>query len=75
MLIDRDDQVINLCEMKYAQGEYELPEAYDKSLRNKLSVFVAHSGTKKRCIPIDAYILWSQTKPMGKQHPQSTDHG
>lgn len=47
MLIDRDDQVINLCEIKYAQGEYELTEAYDTVLRNKLSTFVTHSGTKK----------------------------
>lgn len=47
MLIDRDDQVINLCEIKYAQGEYELTEAYEKSLQNKLATFIAHSGTKK----------------------------
>jgi len=47
MLIDRDDQVINLCEIKFAQGEYELTESYDKALRNKLATFVAHSGTRK----------------------------
>lgn len=47
MLIDRDDQMINLCEMKYVQGEYELTEANDQSLRNKLSVFTTHSGTTK----------------------------
>ena len=47
MLIDRDDQVINLCEMKYAQGEYEMTEAYEKALRNKLSAFIAHSRTRK----------------------------
>ena len=47
MLIDRDDQVINLCEIKFAQGEYELTESYSKMLRNKLSTFITNSGTKK----------------------------
>lgn len=47
MLIDRDDQVINLCEIKFAQAEYELTESYDKSLQNKLATFVTHSGTRK----------------------------
>ncbi len=47
MLIDRDDNVINLCEIKFSQGEYELTEAYDKTLHKKLSIFQTHSGTKK----------------------------
>ena len=47
MLIDRDDQVINLCEIKFAQGEYEITEAYSNSLQNKLSTFVTHTGTRK----------------------------
>ena len=47
MLIDRDDQVINLCEIKFAQGEYELTESYTKTLHNRLSTFITHSRTKK----------------------------
>ena len=47
MLIDRDDKVINLCEIKFAQGEYELTETYSKTLQNKLTTFITHSGTKK----------------------------
>ena len=47
MLIDRDDKVINLCEIKFSQGEYELTEAYDKALYKKMSVFQAHSSTTK----------------------------
>lgn len=47
MLMDRDDRVINLCEMKYSEGEYELTESYDAELRRKMSVFKEVSGTPK----------------------------
>jgi hypothetical protein len=47
LVIERSDRTINLCEIKFAQGEYELTEAYEKSLQNKLATFIAHSGTKK----------------------------
>lgn len=47
LLIDRNDGVINLCEMKYAQEEYVIDKAEDERLRNRLSTFVRESGTKK----------------------------
>lgn len=47
MLIDREDRTINLCEIKYNQGEYEITEAYDKVLREKLSIFQQVTKTKK----------------------------
>lgn len=37
MLIVRKDQVINLCEMKYANSEFTVTEKVDKNLRNKVS--------------------------------------
>lgn len=70
MLIDRDDQVINLCEIKFAQGEYELTEAYCNSLQNKLSTFITHSGTRKgvSLMMITSYGLkrnqWSNSIPL-----------
>ena len=48
MLIDRDDRTINLCEIKYSQGEYEISEAYDRALREMLSIFQRITKTKKR---------------------------
>ena len=33
MVIDRDDHVANLCEMKFADEEYRLTQAEDKKLR------------------------------------------
>lgn len=47
MLIDRDDNVINICEIKFAQGEYELTEKYDLDLRNKISTFIQKTKTRK----------------------------
>ena len=47
MLIDRDDNVINVCEMKFSQGEYELTEKYDLELRNKVGTFQSKTKTRK----------------------------
>lgn len=47
MLIDRDDNVINICEMKFAQAEYELTEKYDMELRSKMEVFRTRTKTRK----------------------------
>ena len=47
MLIDRDDNVINICEMKFAQAEYELTEKYDRELRSKVEVFRTRTKTRK----------------------------
>lgn len=47
MVIDRDDNVINLCEIKFAQGEYELTESYDLELRNKTGTFQSKTRTRK----------------------------
>jgi hypothetical protein len=47
LIIDRNDGVINLCEMKYANGEYEISAAYDEKLRNRIELFRSAAGTKK----------------------------
>ena len=39
LLIDRKDQVINLCEMKYSLSEYIIDAEYEQKLRNKKSTF------------------------------------
>lgn len=59
MLIDRDDKVINLCEMKFSQGEFELTEKYDLELRNRMSIFQARTKTRKgvSTVMITAYGL------------------
>ena len=47
LLIDRRDHVIELCEIKYSAGEYEINANYHESLRNKRERFREQSGTKK----------------------------
>lgn len=48
LLIDRDDQVINLCEIKWAGEAYVLPKSYATELRNKIALFRHYSKTKKQ---------------------------
>ena len=47
MLIDRNDQIINLCEMKYSLFEYAIDADYEKSLRYKKSAFIDATKTRK----------------------------
>ena len=47
MLINRDDGVINLCEMKFSSSEYEITKSYDAELRRKVRIFTDKTGTKK----------------------------
>ena len=47
LLIDRNDQTINLCEMKYSNAPYTLSEEEDMRLRNRKAAFIRETGTTK----------------------------
>jgi len=47
LVIERGDQVINLCEMKYSSSEYIIDKAMDINLRNKKSAFITETQTRK----------------------------
>ena len=47
LLIDRRDQVINVCEMKFSMNTFSITKKYADDIRNKLGVFKAATGTKK----------------------------
>ncbi len=47
MLIDRADNVINLCEMKFSQDTYTIDKDYDQQLRHKLTRFTEATKTRK----------------------------
>ena len=47
LLIDRNDSVINLCEIKYANSAFAIDKKYDKNLRNKKGVFINESKSKR----------------------------
>lgn len=47
LLIDRRDQVINICEMKYSINAFLIDKDYDQKLRNKIAVFRQETNCKK----------------------------
>jgi hypothetical protein len=47
LLIDRRDEVITVCEMKYSINEFTIDKKYSENLRNKIGAFRSESGTKK----------------------------
>lgn len=47
LLIDRADQVVNVCEMKYARQEFEITKAYAEQLRQKMMVLRQTTRTRK----------------------------
>jgi len=47
LLIDRNDAVINVCEMKFYSGEFAIDKSYAAKLRNKINKFKELSGTNK----------------------------
>ena len=47
LLIDRNDKVINICEMKYAKDEFTIDKKYAESLRNKREAFVRETKARK----------------------------
>lgn len=47
MIIERGDNTVNLCEMKFSETEFAIVKDYDKVLRNKITRFVEETKTRK----------------------------
>ncbi len=47
LVIDRRDQVINLCEMKFSINPFTIDKKYAVELQNKVGIFKAETGTRK----------------------------
>lgn len=47
LLIDRRDQVINICEIKFSMNEFQIDKDYEQKLRNKITVFRQKTNCKK----------------------------
>jgi hypothetical protein len=47
LLIDRQDGVINVCEMKFSTNEFTIDKKYARELREKLATFGRVTRTKK----------------------------
>ncbi|MCU0338274.1 MAG: ATP-binding protein [Spirosomaceae bacterium] len=48
LLINRNDQVINVFEIKWASSEYIITKSYSETLRKKISLFKYYTKTKKQ---------------------------
>jgi len=47
LVIDRNDQIINLCEMKYSKDEYTITKEYNEILRKRYAIFIDETKTRK----------------------------
>ena len=47
LIIDRRDQVVNLCEIKYSLNPFEIDKDYEQKLRNKIAVFRDSTNCRK----------------------------
>lgn len=51
LLLDRKDNIIHVCEMKFANDEYVISKTYAEELDNKLKVFQAETKVKSTIFP------------------------
>jgi uncharacterized protein len=47
LVIDRRDQIVNLCEIKFSINDFTIDKKYAEELRNKISTFKQETGTRK----------------------------
>ena len=47
LIIDRDDSIINICEMKYTKQPYEMKHDEETKVQNRKERFIAETGTDK----------------------------
>ena len=47
LIIDRRDDIIDVCEMKFTNDEFEVDEKYEAQLNHKIDVFQKETNTKK----------------------------
>jgi len=47
LVIDRNDRIINLCEMKYSDKEYSIDKSYNDTLRRRKATFIEETKTRK----------------------------
>lgn len=59
LLIDRDDQVIDICEIKFSHDIFTIQKDLDETLRRRLNLFVEKTNTRKavRIVLICTYGL------------------
>ncbi|MGM9697197.1 MAG: ATP-binding protein [Prevotella sp.] len=54
LVIERADRIIHLCEMKFSKSEYRIADAYERQLRERMSIFA--ESTKTRLSPVITFV-------------------
>ena len=52
MIIDRADNTINICEIKYSKGEYDIKKDEYLKIRNRIDTFVNETSQRSSIVPI-----------------------
>lgn len=47
LIIDRADNLINICEMKFSRKEFVISKEYNNKIQNKIWTFAEKTNTKK----------------------------
>lgn len=47
LLIDRKDETVNLCEMKYSKEKFTIDKDYNEQLQKRINIFRNQTGTKE----------------------------
>ncbi|MEM7369643.1 MAG: ATPase [Bacteroidota bacterium] len=63
LLIDRNDGIINVCEIKYSDTEFTIQKTYAQHLRNKARIFRESTKTKKQ-------LMFTMLTTYGVNHKQ-----
>lgn len=52
LLIDREDNTVNICEMKFSEGPYTIDDGYAERLKNKIDTFKRFSKLKNKSVQL-----------------------
>ena len=62
LVLDRNDHVINLIEIKFYNTEFTLTQTYAKNLRNKMRIFQEVTKTRKQLFITLNHYLWFEAQ-------------
>ena len=71
LLIDRDDNVINLCEVKFYSSEYAIDKKYAGEIARKINAFSLSTKTKKSVFVTFITTYGLTSNQYSKQHVQN----
>ena len=71
LLIDRDDNVINLCEMKFYGTEFTIDKKYANEIAKKVHAFISKTKTKKNVFVTFITSYGLKSNQYSRQYVQS----